>query len=267
MAGHVAGAEPAVLGELHGAGGVVVVAAGDPRPPHLDLAHALAVPRLDLAAVVHDPHVDARHDGALLGADVVALLLGQVVGIRAGPAHGPERRHLRHAPGVEHVGAVLLVEAWMSALGRRRAADGDAADRRDVPLRLFLEDGLDRDPHRRHRPDKRHAFVVDDLDDVARLGIGAAEDLRGAVHHAGEGHAPGIGVEHRHDVQDHVALADAEHVHRGRREAVQVHRRGACRARPWDARWCRTCSTCPRRRSRRASATSRRACASATSAS
>ena len=175
--GHVAGAEPAVLGELGGAGGVVVVAAGDPRPPHLDLTHALGVPRLDLAGIIHDSHIHARHDGALLGADVVALLVREAnrVGTRA--AHRPERRHLRHAPRVEHVGAVLLVEELDEAPGGRRAADGDAADGGDVPVRLLLEDGLDGDPHCGHGTDQRDTLVVDDLDDVARLGIGATENL------------------------------------------------------------------------------------------
>jgi hypothetical protein len=85
-----------------------------------------------------------------------------------------------------------------------------------------FEDGLEGDPYRGRRADQGRALVVADLDDVARLRVGPAEDLRGAVHHAREGHAPRVGVEHGHDVEDHIALADAEHVHRGRAEAVQV---------------------------------------------
>src|SRR5438094_694715 len=42
----VARAEPAVGGEAVDRLGIVVVGADDPRPAHLDLAHALAVPRL-----------------------------------------------------------------------------------------------------------------------------------------------------------------------------------------------------------------------------
>jgi hypothetical protein len=52
---------------------------------------------------------------------------------------------------------------------------------------------------------------------------GAAEELGGAVHHAGEGHAPGIGVEHGHDVEDHVALGDTQDVDGGRGQAVEKH--------------------------------------------
>src|SRR6266849_4562789 len=110
-----------------------------------------------------------------------------------------------------------------SSMRRRGAADGDAADGGNIPLRLFLEDGLDGDPHGGHGSHQGDALVVDDLDDVARLRVGPAEDLRGAVHDAGEGHTPGVGVEHGHDVQDHVALADAEHVHGRGGEAVEVY--------------------------------------------
>ncbi len=52
-------------------------------------------------------------------------------------------------------------------------------------------------------------------------GFGPPKNCGGAVHHAGEGHAPRIGVEHGDDVQDHVPFRQGEHVHRRRREAVE----------------------------------------------
>src|SRR5262249_55638589 len=88
--GHIPGAEPAVFRELRGAGGIVVVAAGGPPPAHLDLAHALAVPRLHRAHLVHHAHVPAGHHRPLLGADVVALLVRQAIGVGARAAHGAE---------------------------------------------------------------------------------------------------------------------------------------------------------------------------------
>ena len=68
---------------------------------------------------------------------------------------------------------------------------------------------------------------------------------------AGVGEAPGVGVEHRHDRQDDVALADAEAVGHHGAHRVQVRRAVASRRRPWGCRWCRSCSTSTRPGSRR----------------
>ena len=72
---HVAGLEPAVLGEVIGRVRLVV-AARDPRPAHLDLAHRLAVPWRDPTLLVDDAQVDADGWEALLGPDRVLLVVG-----------------------------------------------------------------------------------------------------------------------------------------------------------------------------------------------
>src|SRR6266511_2460480 len=67
-AADVAGAQPTVV-ELVGRG-IEVVAAGDPRPPHFDLADSLAVPRQRRAGVVDDAQLDAADHATGLRAPV-----------------------------------------------------------------------------------------------------------------------------------------------------------------------------------------------------
>src|SRR5438445_4007312 len=67
--GHVARAEPTVLGQLARVV-TVVIAAGDPRPPDLDLAERDAVPRqLFSARGVRDPDLAAWRHPALSPAE------------------------------------------------------------------------------------------------------------------------------------------------------------------------------------------------------
>src|SRR3712207_6404282 len=64
--GDVAGPEPAVLGELLGAFGGIVVRTRDPGSPYLKLAHAFSVPS-GYAFLAAGPYFDKRHREALLG--------------------------------------------------------------------------------------------------------------------------------------------------------------------------------------------------------
>ena len=248
--GHVAGAEPAVLGELRRRRRDCRSSRGHPRarapgsrPRSGRPTAAPARPRPRCAC-------PRRPRRALLGADGVALVVGPAVQVRARAAHRAERASSRSCPTRGACTApYFLSNVSMRRARGRRAADGDAADRRDVPLRLLLEDPVDGDPHRGHRAHDGDPLACTISMMSRGCGFGPPKIWVAPFMHAGEGHAPRIGVEHGHDVQDDVALADAEHVHRGRGEAVEEHAAVRVHARPWGGRWCRTCSTCRRRRS------------------
>ena len=124
---------------------------------------------------------------------------------------------------MRHLDAEVLGVRLLEAPGRRRAADRDRPQRRDV-VALFLAELLDRDPDGRHRASEGHLLGLDEPADVGRLDIRAGEDLVGAHHDRAVRQAPGVGVEHRHDVQDAVVLGKAEQVGRGLGEAVEEHR-------------------------------------------
>ncbi len=190
---------------------------------------------------------------ALLGPYRVLLLLRPLPHVALEAADGADRAHLRHPPGVHHRGAELLVEVLEQVRGAAEPPMGMAADGRDV-VALALHQLLHRDPDGGHGAHERDLLRLDDLADVARLRVGAAEDLGRAQHRPGERHAPRVGVEHRHDVQDDVALGERERVGHAPGPGSARRARGACRRRPWGGRWCRTCSTCRRRRSRPAGA-------------
>src|SRR5438034_98610 len=219
----VARPEPAVFGEPGGRLRVVVVGAGDPGAAHLELAHARGVPRQLATGVVHDADVHPDRRVADARAHVVLRVLGPAPHVTLEPCDRAQGPHLRHAPGVRHDHAELVLEGELEVLGRRRAADRDRAERGDVPA-LLLAEILDGDPDRWHRAGERDTLVLDQLADVARLGARPGEDLGRPHHHARERQAPGIGVEHGDDVEDRVVLRDPERVGERLPEAVQEHR-------------------------------------------
>src|SRR5207245_10692803 len=89
--GHVAGAEPLVLGQLAGVV-AVVVAPSDPRPSDLDLGESDAVPgQLFAAGRVGDPGLDAGHHHTLRPAHIELVLPG---GAGARPADAADRGRL-----------------------------------------------------------------------------------------------------------------------------------------------------------------------------
>src|SRR5512145_150640 len=114
--GDVAGGEPAVLQRI--AALALEVAARDPRPAHHQVAEALAVPGQFLAFLVHDLHLDAEQAPALLRLhrELAAAVERRLA--RFQRAHGAKRAHLGHAPGMEHLYAVVVLEG---ADHRRRA--------------------------------------------------------------------------------------------------------------------------------------------------
>ena len=81
------------------------------------------------------------------------------------------------------------------------------------------------DPHRGDAGADRDAFVLDQLDQ--RRGVGAVlagVDVLRPGHGRGVGHAPRVGVEHRHHREDRVALGDPDALRQVDHVAVQHHR-------------------------------------------
>src|SRR5207245_5867238 len=98
--GHVARAQPAVLGERLVGSWVVVVRGCDPRAAHLQLARSGAVPRELVVAVGRDdPRVDAGNGKALWRAELRgrAVGLAAVRGLHAAPRCDSAR--IAHRPG------------------------------------------------------------------------------------------------------------------------------------------------------------------------
>src|SRR5262249_18710450 len=96
---HVAGPEPAVLGDLAGVG-VVVIAACNPGTTALDLTESDSIPGQLLACgQVCNADLNARSRHTLLEADVQHLILRDPAPHHA---HAADWGGLRHAPRVPH---------------------------------------------------------------------------------------------------------------------------------------------------------------------
>ncbi len=100
----------------------------DPGAAHQQVAERLAVPRQFLARVVHDLHVHAEDRAALLVLDRrTAASLASARWLDLKRADRAERAHLGHAPGVQHLHAVVFLEGSDHRRRAGRAADDGAA--------------------------------------------------------------------------------------------------------------------------------------------
>src|SRR5918999_2592938 len=118
----VTGSEPAIVCELLAPLLGVEVGPRDPGTLDLQLAHRLSIPR-DEALITPRPDLDKRPGYALLGPYPVPLIIRGFVKLGAEVADGAQRGRLGHAPRVEDVQPVTLLEGPDHALRRRRPAD------------------------------------------------------------------------------------------------------------------------------------------------
>ena len=217
---HVARAQPAVVGEALGGARVVVVGRGDPVAAGLQLAARRAVAR--------------RRAPACRGRRRAARR-------RARP--GPARRAARPARSwgsscwspsrraTDTTGLVSVIphacrigspsvsrNASDSAFGHGRAAARDRPQRRGVAA---LQLGQRLHPDRRHAGRHGDPLLDDEVGDRLARQVRPGHDQVGAGGDAGVGEAPRVGVEHRHDRQHAVGLADADGVRGHRAHRVQ----------------------------------------------
>ena len=217
--GDVAGVKPLLV-----VGGVLrlpEIALHHPGAAGQQPARADPVARQIVAVVVDGLQFDAE-DGATLLAGIVHLLL--VAHLRPAGGRRPDgadRRHFGHPPGMADADAAVA-EPLDHRPRRRRAANGH-----DLEVAQIVAGALDMLDHA--QPDRRHAGAVADLLVMEQLAhllrpvVGAQHQLA-ADHRRRPRHAPGIGVEHRHDRQDHGLRRQIEAVRRHFRIRVQ-HRR------------------------------------------
>ena len=209
----------------------------------------------------HDAGVDADRRLADGGAQVGSpLVVEHRVEGRLDAAHRCDRARLRHAPGLHDRQARLGAVALRQRSRHRRSTAGDGAQRRGVaPLQL----GQHAHPDGGHPGRDRDPLLLDELGERRRGQVGTWHHEAGAAGHRGVRQAPGVGVEHRHDRQDAIALLHARGCRPTCSRACAGRSIGASRRRPSGCRSCRSCRPSPRRGSRRsrrtAPATRRRA--------
>ncbi len=137
--------------------------------------------------------------------------------------HRRDRRRLRHPPREHESNPVLLFVPLDELPRQRRTRADDGAQARNIVLLVF-EKTVQPHPERRDSSGERRALRLDHVRDIGRLQISSAEhDLR-AHHHGGVRNAPAVGVEHRDQLQDRVALAQCEHIGQAQRKTVQHQR-------------------------------------------
>ena len=259
---HVAGAQPAVGGELLRADRHLVVATSDVGPADLHLARRLAVVRHRQAVVAADAHVDQRHRRAGHRGAAEGLVLAGVAKLGPRVGHGRQRRGLGHAPALTQ-GDSMAREGADQCLGHGRSADQRTHAGRHLPaagLRALRGlEGLDQaHPDGRHAQRQRRRLQLHQVEQVVGVQVRAGEDDLGAHHHRAIGHAPAVGMEHRRHRQQAVGALQVPHVAQAADQACAARSSGANRPRPWAGRWCPRCSTSRSGHARRAARTGSR---------
>ncbi len=218
--GHIAGAEPSVLGPTVVLLGRFVVAGGHPRPANLELARRPAVPRR-FPFGAHHAQLDKRRRPALLGADFVFFFVRPIVHVRLQQSGGSQRRGLGHPPQMNDAHAVA-VEPPHHVHRRRGAAAGDAHFLRKFPAAgIFFERVQHAQPNRGHAAGNGHALVLNQVQDTFGIQVRSRQHQPRACHHAGKRQAPGVGVKHGGHRQNRVLMSDGKRILHALGERVQ----------------------------------------------
>ena len=209
-AAHVAGLEPAVVGEVVARlVGHAPVAAEHVGPAHLDVADHAA--RRELPLVVAHPQTDARQGKAHRAAPALAVL-------RAARVRG-EHQRLAHAVALDDGVAGALAEG-VEGLDeqRRRAADEDP----HVPAGLAVERRLGKQPHVHGRHAHEHRGLGQALHDGARCELREPQHRAAVEQRAVRGDEEPVHVEDRQRMDEHVAALPVPVVLQRQRVRQQV---------------------------------------------
>ena len=194
----------------------------DPRTTHLQFAHGLAVPWKLPAYFVHDAQLHTQNWVALLCLDVPALLIAQRCMFLERNGNRPQRRHLGHTPGVEHIDAQLTLVGLDQRTRHGRAADDQRPYARDI-AGILLEFVIETVPDRRHTCCNRDPFIGDQVGQRLGLEMRPGHDDFGAGSGARIGQSPRHGVKLGHNRQHNIRLVTPRRIGRVFAHGVQEH--------------------------------------------
>ncbi len=191
----------------------------------MQIAEGLAVPRQLVAVAVDDLHLHAVDGAALALEHLLPGFVRQAVVLAHQLAGGAQRRHLGHAPGVDHLHAERIERADHGRRARR-AADHRTAERRKLQA-LALHVLQQAEPHRRHAGGEAHLLLLEQFVQRGAVQLRPRKHQLGAHQRHRIRQAPGIDVEHRHHRQDHVLRRAAQRI--GQRRPIRMQHGGAVR--------------------------------------
>ena len=125
---------------------------------------------------------------------------------------GANRRHFRHAPGMDHAHAVFFLIGLRDGGRAGGTANHHALQRINARPRGFhmLQQ---HHPNRGHGGRKIHARLGDDFMHRSAIQLGARQNQRGAGHGGRDWQGPAIGVEHRHHRHDAISNTQPQTIH------------------------------------------------------
>ena len=218
-AADVAGPKPPVV-ELRRIG-VLIVGTGDPWTANLDLAHGLTVVGQHAACVVDETNLDAAEHPAR-GARSVQWSSPVTSGGGVASAASGEVSVMPQPWRIVHAVGLLVLLHHAQRHGRASAAH--RSQRRDVTPGVGVEILEYVVPDRRDGGGNRRAPLLNHVDQRRGLQESVRQQQVGAGHHGRVRLTPRVGVEHRDDRQDAVAVDKANSVGRTDRHRVQVTR-------------------------------------------
>ena len=129
-------------------------------------------------------------------------------------AQRAQGRQLRHAPGVDHLHAVVVLERADHGRRAGRAADHGALEAAEVQV-VLLHVVEQAQPHGGHAGAEGDLLGLEQLVERLAVEVRAGHHQLGAAQGGRIRDAPGIDVEHRHDGQDHVLRRQRHGIRQG----------------------------------------------------
>src|SRR5260370_33951233 len=195
--GDIAGAEPAVFSPAMCLIGRFMIARGDPRAAHFNLARSDTIPRnLSRFAIgtfrAHQANLNEGCGPTLFGADFILFVVGPVAHVGPESARGADGSGLGHAPEMFDLQAETVEAA--NELQRRGGASADDADGSvEFPAAgIFLERFEDGDPDGGNAASDGYALADHQAQHALRIDIGPGKNETRAEHGSCERNHPSI---------------------------------------------------------------------------